>query len=61
MRHPQGLNKIIGKDRAKHGVRPNPDAVEFVSKRKAPRTDTQSMSFVGFANYYTKSVKEYAD
>ena len=45
----------------KHGVRFEPDAVEAVSKRKAPRTDTQSMSFVGFANYYTESEKEYAD
>ena len=28
---------------------------------KAPRTDTQLMSFLGFANYYREFIKGYAD
>ena len=41
----------------KHGVRPDPEAVEAVLTWKAPRTDTQLMSFIGFANYYRKFIK----
>ena len=36
----------------RHGVWPDPDAVEAMLTWKAPRTDTQLMSFLGFANYY---------
>ena len=45
----------------KHGVRPDPEAVEAVLTWKASKTDTQLMSFLGFANYYRKFVKGYAD
>ena len=43
------------------GVRPDPDAVEAVLTWKAPRTYTQLMSFLGFANYYREFIKGYAD
>ena len=36
----------------KHGVRPDPEAIEAVLTWKAPKTDTQLMSFLGFANFY---------
>ena len=45
----------------KHGVRPDPEALEAALTWKAPKTDTQLMSFLGFANYYREFVKEYAD
>ena len=45
----------------KHGVRPDLEAVEAVLTWKAPRTDTQLMSFVRFANYYQEFIKGYAD
>ena len=45
----------------RHGVRPNPDAVEGVLTWKTPKTDTQLMSFLGFANYYRQFIKGYAD
>ena len=45
----------------KHGVRPDPVAVEAVLTWKAPKTDTQLMSFLGFAIYYREFIKGYAD
>ena len=45
----------------KHGVRPYPEAVEAALTWKAPRTDTQLMSFLRFANYYREFIKGYAD
>ena len=45
----------------RHGVRPEPEVVEAVLTWKAPRTDTQLMSFLGFANYYREIIKGYAD
>ena len=33
-------------------MRPDPEAVEAVLTWKAPKNDTQLMSFLGFANYY---------
>ncbi|XP_063727166.1 uncharacterized protein LOC134854737 [Symsagittifera roscoffensis] len=44
----------------KNGVMPDPQAVEAVLIWKAPRTDTQLMSFLGFANYYREFIKGYA-
>ena len=41
--------------------RPDPEAVEDVLSWKAPRTDTQLMSFLGFAYYYREFIKGYAD
>ena len=41
----------------KHGVRPDTEAVEAVLTWKAPKTDTQLMSFLGFANYYREFIK----
>ena len=45
----------------RHGVRPDPEAVEAVLTWKAPRTDTQLLSFLGFANYYREFIKGCAD
>ena len=45
----------------KHVVRPDPEAVEAVLTWKAPKTDTQLMSFLVFANYYREFIKRYAD
>ena len=53
--------KYIGPLVDKHGVRPDPEAVEAVLTWKAPKTDTQVMSFLGFTNYYREFVKGYAD
>ena len=39
----------------KHGVRPDPDAVEAVSAWKAPKTATQLMSFLGFRDFMKRS------
>ena len=40
--------KYLGRMVDRHGVRPDPEAVEAVLTWKAPRTDTQLMSFLGF-------------
>ena len=53
--------KYLGRMVDRHGVRPNPDAAEAVLTWKAHRTDTQVMSFLGFANYCREFIKEYAD
>ena len=45
----------------KHGIRPDPDAVEAVLTWKLPKTEHQLMSFLGFANYCREFIKEYAD
>ena len=45
----------------KNGIRPDPEAVEAVLTWKAPKTDTQLMSFLGFANYYRDFIKGYAE
>ena len=42
--------KYLGRLVARHGVRSDPEAVEAVLTWKAPRADTQLMSFLGFAN-----------
>ena len=42
-------------------MRPDPEAVEAVLTWKAPRTDTQLLSFLEFANYYREFIKGYAD
>ena len=53
--------KCLGRMVDSHGVRPDPEAVEAALTRKAPRTDTQLMSFLGFANHYREFIKGYAD
>ena len=53
--------KYLGRMVDRHGVRPDPEATEAVLTWKAPRTDTQLMSFLGFANYYREFIKGYAD
>ena len=45
----------------RHGIRPDPDAVEAVLTWKSPKTDHQLMSFLGFANYCREFIKGYAD
>ena len=42
-------------------MRPDLEAVEAVLTWKAPKTDTQLMSFLEFANYYREFIKGYAD
>ena len=44
--------KYLGRMVDKHGIRPDPDAVEAVLTWKSPKTEHQLMSFLGFANYY---------
>ena len=51
----------LGRRVDRHGVRLDPEAVEAVLTWNAPRTDTQLMSFLGFANYYREFIKRYAD
>ena len=53
--------KYLGIMVDRHGVRPDPEAVEAVLTWKAPRTDTQLLSFLGFANYYREFIKGHAD
>ena len=53
--------KYLGRIVDRHGVRSDPEAVEAVLTWKAPRTDTQLMSFLGFANYFRELIKGYAD
>ena len=45
----------------KHGIRPDPDAVEAVLTGKSPKTEHQLMGFLGFANYYREFIKGYAN
>ena len=45
----------------RHEGRPDPEAVEAVLTWKVPRTDTQLMIILGFANYYLEFIKGYAD
>ena len=52
--------KYLGRLVDKHGVRPDPEAVEAVLTWKAPKTDTQLMSFLWFANFYREFIKGYA-
>ena len=49
--------KYLGRMVDRHGLRPEPEAVEAVLTWKAPRTDTQLMSFLVFANYYREFIK----
>ena len=42
-------------------MRPDLEAVEAVLTWKAPKTGTQLMSFLGFANYYREFIKGHAD
>ena len=53
--------KYLGRMVDRHGVRPDPEAVEAVLTWMAPRMDTQLLSFLGFANYYREFIKGYAD
>ena len=53
--------KYLGRMVDRHCVRPEPEAVEAVLTWKAPRTDTQLMSFLGFTNYYREFIKGYTD
>ena len=43
--------KYLGRMVDRHGVRPDPEAVEAVLTWKAPRTDTQLMSVLWFVSY----------
>ena len=53
--------KYLGRMVDRHGVRPDPEAVEAVLTWEAPRTGTQIMSFLGFVNFYREFIKGYAD
>ena len=50
--------KYMGRMVDRHGVKPDPEAMEAMLKWKAPRTDTKLMSFLGFA---VEFIKRYAD
>ena len=45
----------------KQGIRSDPDAVEAVLTWKSPKTEHQSMGFLGFSNYYREFIMGYAD
>ena len=47
--------KYLGRMVDRHGVRPDPETIEAVLTWNAPRTDTQLMSFRGFANFTASS------
>ena len=51
--------KYLGRIVDKHGIRPDPDALEAVLTWK--KTEQQLMSFLGVANYYREFIKGYAD
>ena len=53
--------KYLGRMVDKHGLRPDPDAVEALLIWKSPKTEHHSMSFLGFANYYREFIIGYAD
>ena len=53
--------KYLGRMVDRHGIRPDPDAVEAVLTWNSPKTEHQLMSFLGFANYYREFIKGYAD
>ena len=53
--------KYLGRMVDRHGVKPDPDAVEAVLTWKALRTNTQFMSFLGFANFYREFIEGHAD
>ena len=53
--------KYLGRMVDRHGIRPDPDAVEAVLTWKSPKTEHQLMSFLGFANYYREFIKGYVD
>ena len=53
--------KYLGKMVDRHGMGPHAEAVLAVLTWKAPREDTQFISFLGFANYYREFIKGYAD
>ena len=57
----KGSIKYLRRMVDKHGIRTDPDAVEAVLTWKSPETEHQLMSFLGFANYYRKCIKGYAD
>ena len=50
--------KYLGRMVDRHGVRPDPEAIEAALTWNAPRTDTQLMSFRGFANFYREFIKD---
>ena len=47
----------LGRMVDKHGIRPDPDAVEAVLTWKSPKTEHQLMSFLAYANYYREFIK----
>ena len=53
--------KYMGRMVDKHGIRPDPDAVEEVLVCQLPKTEHQLMSFLDFANYYREFIKGYGD
>ena len=53
--------KFLGRLVDKNVFRPDPEAVEVFLTWKSPKTDTQLMSFLGFANCYREFIKGYAD
>ena len=53
--------KYLGRMVDRHGIRPDPDALEAVLTWKTQKTEQQLMSLLGFANYYREFIKGYAD
>ena len=53
--------KYLGRMVDRHGIRPDPDAVEAVLTWKSPKTEHQLMSFLGFANFNREFIQGYAE
>ena len=53
--------KYLGRMVDRHGIRPDPNAVEAILTWKSQKKDHQLMSFLGFANYYWEFIMSYAD
>ena len=58
---PKDSIKYLGRMVDRHGIRPDPDAVEAVLNWKSQKREHQLMSFRGCANYYREFIKGYAD
>ena len=53
--------KYLGRKVDKHGIRPDPDAVEAKLNWKSSKTEHQLMTFLSFAKFYREFIKGYAE
>ena len=55
------LGRMVDRHGVRHACHSFHEAVKAVLTLKAPRTNTQLMRFLGFANYYSEFIKGYTD